>query len=233
MTALLDVRGLVVRYGSVTAVHGLDLHVDEGEAVAVLGPNGAGKTTLLRTISGLVRPASGGITLDGKPISRRAPYRVTRAGFVHVPEGRSMLAPLTVEENLWLGAHHQPRAQISSEVDRMVELFPRLKNRLRMRAGVLSGGEQQMLAIARGLMAHPRVLAIDEPSMGLAPVVVESVLEGLRHVVGAGTSLLLAEQNAMLALEVADRAYILVHGEIVREGRSAELGGDIIEVYVT
>lgn len=233
MTGSLEVRGLTVRYGAVTAVRGVDLDVSAGEAVAVLGPNGAGKTTLLRTISGLLRPAGGSITLSGRDITGRPAYRIARAGFVHAPEGRSMIAPLTVGENLRLGGRGRPRTDVAADIDRMVELFPSLGRRIATKSGLLSGGEQQMVAIARALMARPVVLAIDEPSMGLAPVVVDSVLDALRRVVESGTSLLLAEQNARLALDVADRAYVLLNGEVVRTGRSDELGDELIESYLT
>jgi branched-chain amino acid transport system ATP-binding protein len=233
MTVHLEVRDLTVRYGSVTALRSVDLRLEAGEAVAVLGPNGAGKTTLLRTISGLLRPVTGTVTLDGTDITGRPAYRVARAGFVHAPEGRSMIAPLTVEENLRLGGRGRPRAEVNADIERMVELFPAIGRRLDTRSGLLSGGEQQMVAIARALMAKPVVLAIDEPSMGLAPVIVDSVLDALRRVIESGTSLLLAEQNARLALDVAGRAYVLLHGEVVREGTSDELGDELIESYLT
>jgi branched-chain amino acid transport system ATP-binding protein len=230
---VLAVDDLVVRYGGVVALRGVSLVVGEGEAVAVLGPNGAGKSTLLRTISGLVRPASGAVRFAGEPINRRRAYRVARSGLVHVPEGRGMIAPLTVDENLQLGGQRQGRREIADGIERVLALFPALQARLNTRAGLLSGGEQQMLAIARGLMAKPRLLAIDEPSMGLAPILVDSVLDSLRRVVAAGTALLLAEQNAQLALEVADRTYVLVHGEVAWKGPSAEMGVDVIETYVS
>ncbi len=233
MTGSLDVRDLTVRYGAVTAVRDVHLEVAAGEAVAVLGPNGAGKTTLLRTISGLLRPAAGSITLSGRDITGRPAYRIARAGFVHAPEGRSMIAPLTVGENLRLGGRGRPRAEVAADIERMVDLFPSLGRRITTKSGLLSGGEQQMVAIARALMARPVVLAIDEPSMGLAPVVVDSVLDALRRVVESGTSLLLAEQNARLALDVADRAYVLLNGEVVRTGCSDELGDELIESYLT
>ena len=229
----LEVRDLTVRYGAVTAVRGVSLDVAPGEAVAVLGPNGAGKTTLLRTISGLLRPAAGSVRLAGRDITGRPAYRVARAGFVHAPEGRSMIAPLSVEENLRLGGRGRPRAEVNADIERMAELFPSLGRRMGTKSGLLPGGEQQMVAIARALMAQPVVLAIDEPSMGLAPVVVESVLDALRRVIDSGTSLLLAEQNARLALDVADRAYVLIHGDVVRSGRSEELGDELIESYLT
>jgi branched-chain amino acid transport system ATP-binding protein len=230
---VLEVDDLVVRYGGVVALRGVSLAVGEGEAVAVLGPNGAGKSTLLRTISGLVRSARGSLRFGGDSINRRPAYRVTRSGFVHVPEGRQVISPLTVEENLQLGGQRQTRREIADGIERMMTLFPLLKARLRMGAGLLSGGEQQMLAIARGLMGSPKVLAIDEPSMGLAPIVVETVLESLRRVVGSGTALLIAEQNARLALDVADRTYVLVHGEVAWSGPSDQIGDDVIETYVS
>lgn len=233
MSGELEVRHLTVRYGAVTAVREVDLDVAAGEAVAVLGPNGAGKTTLLRTLSGLLRPASGSIRLSGRDISGRPAYRIARAGFVHAPEGRSMIAPLTVSENLRLGGRGRSRSEVAADIERMVELFPSLGRRMSTKSGLLSGGEQQMVAIARALMAEPVILAIDEPSMGLAPVVVDSVLDALRRVVESGTSLLLAEQNARLALDVADRAYVLLNGEVVRTGRSDELGDELIESYLT
>ncbi len=230
---ILTISDLTVKYGAAVALHGIDLRVGRGEAVAVLGPNGAGKTTLLRTISGLLKPAAGAINLDGRSMVGRPAYRIARAGFVHAPEGRSMIAPLTVEENLELGGQRRPRADVAADIESMMELFPSLRGRLHTKSGLLSGGEQQMVAIARALMARPVVLAIDEPSMGLAPVVVDAVLEALHQVTGVGTSLLLAEQNARVALGVADRAYVLVNGEVVRSGASDEFGDEIIESYLT
>ncbi|WP_051062407.1 ABC transporter ATP-binding protein [Ilumatobacter nonamiensis] len=231
--AVLEVSDLTVRYGAAVALRGIDLVIGEQEAVAVLGPNGAGKTTLLRTISGLLKPAAGQIELDSHSMVGRPAYRIARAGFVHAPEGRSMIAPLTVTENLQLGAGRRARSDVAAGIDEMIELFPSLRARMGTKAGLLSGGEQQMVAIARALMAQPKVLAIDEPSMGLAPVVVDAVLEALRKVIDSGTSLLLAEQNARLALAVADRAYVLVHGEVVKSGNSDEFGDELIESYLT
>lgn len=230
---VLAVSHLTVRYGSVVALRGVDLTVARGEAVAVLGPNGAGKTTLLRALSGLLKPVTGTVHLAGRDITGRPAYRIARAGFVHAPEGRSMIAPLSAVENLRLGAQRRPRAEVAADLERMLELFPAIARRLHTRSGLLSGGEQQLVAIARALMARPQVLAIDEPSMGLAPVVIDAVLDGLQRVVGTGTALLLAEQNARLALDVADRAYVLVHGEVVRTGASADLGDEIIETYLS
>jgi branched-chain amino acid transport system ATP-binding protein len=230
---LLEVTDLVVRYGGVNAVRNVSLQVQAGEAVAVLGPNGAGKSTLLRAISGLVRPAEGSIRLAGRDMVGQPVYRISRAGFVHVPEGRAVIAPLSVEDNLRIGGHHLPRRAVSEGIEQVLQLFPMLRPHLRSTAGLLSGGEQQMLAIARGLMARPTVLAIDEPSMGLAPVVVQSVLQTLQGIGASGTALLLAEQNARLALDAAHRAYILVNGEVVRSGPSLPMGEEIIENYLS
>ncbi|MER7000929.1 ABC transporter ATP-binding protein [Streptomyces sp. NPDC000410] len=224
---------LVVRYGHATALDGVSLTVAPGEAVAVVGPNGAGKSTLLRTVSGLVRPSTGSVSLSGRVITGQRPHRIARAGFAHVPEGRAILGPLTVEENLQVGGHHRRRYEVREGMERMMELFPALRPHLRSTAGLLSGGEQQMLAIARGLMAEPQVLALDEPSMGLAPVVVESVVACLRAVARSGTALLLAEQNARLALELADRAYVIVGGRFVRSGPAPLLDDEIIDLYMT
>jgi branched-chain amino acid transport system ATP-binding protein len=229
---MLAVDSLVARYGSVVALHGVSLTVGAGEAVAIVGPNGAGKTTLLRSISGLVRPAGGSVTVDGRATGRMAPYRVARLGVSHVPEGRAILSTLTVKDNLLLGGHRLPKGEIEGRLTEMVELFPVLSRRLDSLGGVLSGGEQQMLAIARGLMARPRLLLIDEPSMGLAPRVVGDVLDALHRVVATGTSVLISEQNAGLALEVASRAYVMVVGNVVASGRSEELEGTLLETYL-
>jgi branched-chain amino acid transport system ATP-binding protein len=229
---MLHVEGLVARYGAVVALHGLDLHIDAGETVAIVGPNGAGKTTLLRTISGLMKPAGGTITFDDRSIGGRKAHRISRMGLAHVPEGRAILAPLTVRENLLMGGYLLPSGERDSRMEEMAELFPVLGRRMDSHGGVLSGGEQQMLAIARGLMARPRLLLIDEPSMGLAPKVVDDVLNALQRVVESGTSVLVAEQNAGLALEVASRAYVLVTGSVVAEGDSASLGDSLLESYL-
>jgi len=229
---MLEVESLVARYGAVEALHGVSLEVGSGEAVAVVGPNGAGKTTLLRTISGLVRAASGSVRIDGRTVGRTAAHRVARLGVSHVPEGRAILSPLTVKDNLLMGGYRLPGAEIPGRMEEMIELFPVLGRRLDSLGGVLSGGEQQMLAIARGLMARPRLLMIDEPSMGLAPRIVGDVLDALHRVVATGTAVLVSEQNAGLALEVADRAYVMVVGNVVASGRSEELEGNLLETYL-
>ncbi|MEU3163859.1 ABC transporter ATP-binding protein [Streptosporangium sp. NPDC006930] len=230
---MLVVDSLVTRYGAVEALHGVSLEVGAGEAVALVGPNGAGKTTLLRTISGLVRPTAGSVTIDGKATGRRAAYRVARLGVSHVPEGRAILSPLTVKDNLLMGGSRLPGSEAGERMDEMIELFPVLGRRIDSLGGVLSGGEQQMLAIARGLMARPRLLMIDEPSMGLAPRIVGDVLDALHRVVATGTAVLVAEQNVGLALEVADRAYVMVVGDIVASGRSEDMDeNSLLETYL-
>jgi branched-chain amino acid transport system ATP-binding protein len=230
---VLVVDGLVARYGAVVALHGLSLEVGTGETVAVVGPNGAGKTTLLKAISGQVKPAGGTVTFDGSDVTKVPPHKMARRGLAHVPEGRAILAPLSVRENLLMGGYLLPGGELDDRIAEMVELFPVLGRRMDSHGGVLSGGEQQMLAIARGLMARPKLLMIDEPSMGLAPKVVDDVLTALQRVAGSGTSVLVAEQNAGLALEVAARAYVLVTGEVVASGASEDLGESLLESYLT
>jgi branched-chain amino acid transport system ATP-binding protein len=229
---MLEIRNLAVRYGAVSALRGIDIDVAPGESVAVLGPNGAGKTSLMRCLAGLVKPASGTIRFGEQRIDGMAAHRVAKAGFALVPEGRGILSPLTVRENLVLGAHNLRMSETDERIEEMCELFPVLGQRLHGSAGLLSGGEQQMLAIARALLSKPRLLALDEPSMGLAPAIVDRILETLRSVAGQGTGILLAEQNAALALDVADRTYVLVNGEIATEGSAAELGDDLLERYL-
>ncbi|MEV0589938.1 ABC transporter ATP-binding protein [Nonomuraea cavernae] len=229
---MLVVESLVARYGAVEALHGVSLEVGAAEAVAIVGPNGAGKTTLLRTISGLVRPASGSVRIDGRPLGRMSAYRVARLGVSHVPEGRAILSALSVKDNLLMGGHRLPGADVEARMEEMIELFPVLGRRLDSLGGVLSGGEQQMLAIARGLMARPRLLMIDEPSMGLAPRIVGDVLDTLHRVVETGTAVLVSEQNAGLALEVAARAYVMVVGNVVASGRSEDLQDNLLETYL-
>lgn len=229
---LLSVSALIVRYGAVEALRGVDLEIAHGRAVAVVGPNGAGKTTLLRAISGLVRSAAGRIELEGRRLVGKATYRIAREGFVHVPEGRRVIEPLTVEENLLMGAYTVTGGKVGDRMEEMLELFPALRRRLTVAAGLLSGGEQQMLAIARGLMSGPRLLAIDEPSMGLAPVVVDDVLEGLQRAIAAGVSLLLVEQNVALAREIAEQFYVMVNGEVALSGGRQEIPEDLLQTYV-
>ena len=224
MTALLELKDVEARYGQVKALHGVDLAVSEGEIAAVLGANGAGKTTTLRSISGTVRRA-GEIVFDGRRIDRLAPEDVARLGIAHVPEGRGTFMELTVWENLRLGAYTRPNGKVfKADVDRIVKLFPRLAERHDQQAGTLSGGEQQMLALGRALIMHPRVLLLDEPSLGLAPLVVREIFRILRELnEQEGLTVLVVEQNANLALASAHRAFVLETGRVVVEGETAEL----------
>lgn len=225
-TVLLEVRDLVSGYGGITAVKGISLHIDSGEIVTLIGANGAGKTTTLRTISGLIRPRRGDIVFEGQSIARYQPDRIVRLGISHVPEGRGIFSRLSVMENLRLGAYSRPGAAIDDDLDRVFALFPRLKERLRQAGGTLSGGEQQMLAIGRALMAHPRLLLLDEPSMGLSPLLVETIFQTIEEIRREGTPILLVEQNAALALQLADRAYVIESGELVLEGSGSELANN-------
>ncbi len=230
---MIKIEDLVVRYGAVVALRGISIEVEAGEAVSVIGPNGAGKTSLMRCLAGLIKPSAGSIMLDAQRIGGKAAHIVSRQGVVLVPEGRAILAPLSVKQNLQMGGYNQPKAEVKASIDDMIALFPVLGRRLDSAGGLLSGGEQQMLAIARGLMAKPRLLMLDEPSMGLAPKVVDNILDALRLVAGLGTSILLAEQNASLALDITERAYVLVNGEIVASGAAAEVGEDLLERYLS
>ena len=221
---MLVVRDLIVNYGAVRALHGISLRVDRGEVVTLIGSNGAGKSTTLRAISGLVRVAGGAIEFEGKPIQRTPPHEIVRLGLAHSPEGRGIFANMTVAENLDLGAfvRHDHDA-IAADRERALYLFPRLRERLQQNAGTLSGGEQQMLAIARALLTKPKLLLLDEPSLGLAPQIVERIFEIITTINASGTTILLVEQNARKALKVAHRAYVLEVGEIVMQGPAAEL----------
>jgi branched-chain amino acid transport system ATP-binding protein len=232
---MLEVQDLVVRYGGIEALHGISLRVEEGQIATLIGANGAGKTTCLRTISGLNRPASGRIVLDGRDITHRSPHEIVDLGVIHVAEGRGVFANLTVRENLDLGAwRRKDRAGIARDRERVFELFPRLKERYHQSGGTLSGGEQQMLAIGRGLMADPRLLLLDEPSLGLAPILVATIFEIIRTIHRSGATILLVEQNARMALKEADFAYVLETGRIVREGPAAEVAQDpkVAEAYL-
>ena len=228
---MLEVSGVDAGYGRVQVLWDVDLEVGEGEVVARVGSNGACKTTLLRAVSGMVKPTGGDVRLDGDSLLGRAPEEVVRAGIAHVPEGRRLFAGLTVRENLRVGAYASGG---DADIDRAVELFPRLGERLDQVAGSMSGGEQQMCAIARGLMADPKLIMIDELSLGLAPKLVEQILERLTSVTEAGTSVLLVEQDVDAALEAAARGYVLENGHIVASGESASLLEDprIREAYL-
>ncbi len=221
---VLELRDVDVLYGRVQALRGISLTVGEGEIVALIGSNGAGKTTTLRTISGLVRPAKGEVLLRGQPIQGMGAEAIARLGVGHAPEGRRLFSRMTVRENLDMGAYsRRDRAGIRDDFERVYALFPRVKERSSQLAGSLSGGEQQMVAIGRALMARPTVLLLDEPSLGLAPIVVDSVFEVIREINQGGTTVLLIEQNALLALNTARRGYVLETGEVAIEGPSQEL----------
>jgi branched-chain amino acid transport system ATP-binding protein len=216
MGKILEVNNVHSYYGHIHALKGISLHVDEGEIVSLIGSNGAGKSTTLRTISGLIHPKVGTIKLDGKDITHLEPHLVVSAGVGHVPEGRGIFPKLTVHENLDMGAFTiNDDAKNKERMEQVFELFPRLKERVDQYGGTLSGGEQQMLAIGRGLMQHPRILMLDEPSMGLAPVLVELIFDIIKKLNEEGTTILLVEQNAQMALSVAHRGYVLQIGEIV------------------
>lgn len=224
MPPLLEVADLEVRYGAVRALRGISFTVEEGEIVTLIGANGAGKTTTLRTISGLV-PARGGLVrYGGRDLHTVAAHRRVRGGLVHVPEGRVIFGNLTVQENLDLAAWwRRDRGEVRADLEQVSQLFPRLAERRRQRGGTLSGGEQQMLAVARGIMARPRLMLLDEPSMGLAPLLVREIFHAIREIRRLGTAVLLVEQNVNMALAVANRAYVLQTGEIVLEGPPEDL----------
>ena len=222
--ALLEVANLVARYGRITALSDVSLTVDEGEVVTLIGANGAGKTTTLRTISGLMRPASGTIRFDGRDITRVAPNEIVRAGIGHSPEGRRVFPRMTVRENLELGAYtRRAKDEIAADIERVLTIFPRLRERYAQKAGTMSGGEQQMLAIGRALMSRPRLLLLDEPSLGLSPKLVQTIFEVIRDISARGTTILLIEQNARQALAVASRGYVLEVGRIAHQGAAADL----------
>jgi branched-chain amino acid transport system ATP-binding protein len=226
---MLKIRNLYAYYGSVTALSGVTCHIREGEVVSLIGANGAGKTTLLNAVCGLVR-VEGEVLFLGRPLTGLAPEGIVALGLSQVPEGRQLFSPMTVAENLELGAYRRYRREsreaIAGDLERVFTLFPRLKDRLEQPAGTLSGGEQQMLAIGRALMARPRLLLLDEPSLGLAPKVVEDILATLSVLRTEGTTILLVEQNARAALKVADRAYVLETGRIILSGSAQDLLSD-------
>ena len=224
---LLEISGLNVHYGNIHAIQGIGLSVPEGKIVTLIGSNGAGKTTTLRTVSGLVRPSGGSIRFAGEPIHKLPAHKIVARGVVHSPEGRGVFANLTVDENLKLGAYNRrDKAGIKQDYDHALDLFPRLRERLAQLAGTLSGGEQQMLAMARALLAKPRLLLLDEPSLGLAPQVVAVIFRIIRQINAEGTTILLVEQNAHQALAVADTAYVLQTGRILRSGPAKAMLND-------
>ncbi|MBQ3134932.1 MAG: ABC transporter ATP-binding protein [Oscillospiraceae bacterium] len=221
--ALLTVDNIHVYYGSIHAVKGVSFEVNEGEVVTLIGANGAGKSTVLNTVSGLLHPRTGTITFDGKDMKGIASNKVVEHGLVQCPEGRRIFLQMTVEENLEMGAYTQPNSTIVPGIADVYKRFPRLEERRKQIAGTLSGGEQQMLAMGRALMSRPKLLMLDEPSMGLAPILVEQIFDIIRELHAAGTTILLVEQNAQAALSVADRAYVLETGKISLSGTGAEL----------
>ncbi len=234
MSAILEVRDLSVSYGAIVALKGVSLSLAEGEIVTLIGANGAGKTTTLRAIMGLVRTAGGEVLYRGAPTRSSKTHQLVRDGLVLVPEGRIVFANLSVQENLEMGAYARRDGGVAADLDRVCALFPRLKERRRQTAGTLSGGEQQMLAIGRAMMSGPKVLLLDEPSLGLAPIVVHAIFEAIREIHRSGVPVLLVEQNANAALRHSDRAYVLETGRVALEGPSAEVAANpkVKEAYL-
>lgn len=219
---MLKIEDMHVYYGAIHAVKGVSFEIGEGEIVALIGANGAGKSTILKTISGLMHPRSGSVTFMGKNIAHTEAHKLVRQGLAHVPEGRRIFLQMSVQENLEMGAFTQKEVS-KEDLDRIFELFPRLKERRKQIAGTLSGGEQQMLAMSRALMSKPKLMMLDEPSMGLAPILVDQIFNIIKELHAAGTTILLVEQNASKALEIADRAYVLETGNITLSGTGSEL----------
>ena len=235
MSKLLEAKDLEVRYGGIEALRGISFSVEEGAIETIIGANGAGKSSTLLAISGIVRPAAGRIVFNGQDITRERADRIVRAGLVQVPEGRAILSPLSVAENLELGAWTRRDSNtVRADLERIYGLFPRLAERRHQLAGSLSGGEQQMLAIGRALMASPKLLLLDEPSMGLAPKLVSLIFRTIADIAASGTTILLVEQNARQALKIADRGIVLAHGKVTLEGASEELlaNSAVIEAFL-
>lgn len=220
---MLEIQNLSVHYGMIQAVHDVSFHVNQGEIVSLIGANGAGKTTILRTISGLIRPSNGSVTFEGKRIEKEAPQKIVANGLSQVPEGRHVFSGLTVQENLEMGAFLRKDSGVKEDYEQVHRKFPVLKERLSQDASTLSGGEQQMLAMGRALMSKPRLLLLDEPSMGLAPIFIKEIFSIIQEIKQQGTTVLLIEQNAKMALSIADRGYVLETGKIVLEGTGEEL----------
>jgi branched-chain amino acid transport system ATP-binding protein len=232
---MLTLENVSVNYGAIEALKGVSMRVEKGEVVTLIGANGAGKSTTLRTITGLLEPSAGRVMFEGEDIGGKPTHKLVARGISMSPEGRGVFANLTVRENLQMGAYLQTnKSKIASTMERAFEMFPRLKERESQKAGTLSGGEQQMLAMGRALMSRPRLLLLDEPSLGLAPLVVHTIFEAIEEIRGQGTTILLVEQNAYAALKHSDRAYVLETGQIVMEGTSQELAADprIKEAYL-
>ena len=224
--SLLHVQDIHVYYGSIHAIKGISFDVNEGEVVTLIGANGAGKSTTLNTVSGLLKPRSGAIEFEGKSIMGVAPNKIVSHGMALCPEGRRVFLQMTVEENLEMGGYTRPASEIEGSIQDVYKRFPRLKERYKQVAGTLSGGEQQMLAMGRALMSKPKLMMLDEPSMGLAPILVEQIFDIVKELNAAGTTILLVEQNARMALSVADRAYVLETGRITMSGDAHELAED-------
>lgn len=222
--ALLEVTDLTVNYGAIRALKGISFSVEQGEIISLIGSNGAGKTTTLHSISNLIKKQGGSVRFSGEDISAMAPDQIVRRGLIHVPEGRRVFANMTVRENLEMGAYtRRDKAGIKADMEHVFDLFPRLKERITQLAGTLSGGEQQMLAMGRGIMSRPKLLLLDEPSMGLAPILVDEIFEIIQRVNKDGVTILLVEQNAFKAMSIANRVYILATGEMSASGDAAEL----------
>ncbi|MGI6618111.1 MAG: ABC transporter ATP-binding protein [Saccharofermentanales bacterium] len=233
--SMLEVKDLHVSYGAINAVKGISFEVQQGETVALIGSNGAGKSTTLRTISGLEKAKSGSIIFQGQELTKLKPYQIVELGIAHVPEGRRVFSRMSVKENLLMGANIiKDRSKIKRDIERVYEIFPRLHERMNQQAGTLSGGEQQMLSLGRALMTSGSLLMLDEPSMGLAPILVEEIFNIIRRISEDGTSILLIEQNAFLALNTSSRAYVLETGNIIMQGKSSDLLADerIKEAYL-
>lgn len=232
--ALLEVRDLSTAYGAIRALRGISFDLDAGQVVTLIGANGAGKSTTLNTISGVLRPFAGQVRFKGRDITGQRPDKIAALGLVQVPEGRQVIANMSVLENLTVGAHLRRDGRTASELERVFGLFPRLRERTAQKAGLLSGGEQQMLALGRALMMQPDLLMLDEPSMGLAPLLVQEVFRIIADIKAAGIPILLVEQNARQALALADEAYVLERGEIVQSGKAADLRRDpaILSAYL-
>ena len=231
---LLELKGVHTYYGKIHALHGIDIVVNKGEIVTLIGANGAGKTTTLKTISGLLHPKTGQVSFDGRDISHTPAHELVTRGIAHSPEGRRIFSRLTVLENLQMCAFTRPAAERDRELERSLDLFPRLRERLSQRGGSLSGGEQQMLAIARALMSQPRVLLLDEPSLGLAPILVQQIFRLIQEINGQGMTILLVEQNALQALSVANRGYVMQTGRIILTDTAANLAAnpDVRRAYL-